>query len=157
MDSVSDQLFDGRRVRSLTLIDSYTRECIAIHVDKAIRGSDIAATLEKVKRARGVPESIRVDNGPEFISKDLDLWAYQEGVQLQFSRPGKPTDNAMIESFNGSYRNECLRTHWFLSFGDARSKIENWRVECNEFRPHRSLRNKTPSEFFQERPLLTPA
>jgi len=157
MDFVSDQLFDGRRFRSLTLIDSYTRECLAIHVDKTIRGSDVVETLEKVKRARGIPESIRVDNGPEFISKDLDLWAYQEGVKLQFSRPGKPTDNAMIESFNGSYRNECLQTHWFLSLPDARMKIENWRIEYNEYRPHSSLKNKTPSEFFQEHLPLPPA
>jgi putative transposase len=156
MDFVSDQLFDGRRFRSLTLIDSYTRECLAIHVDKTIRGADVVATLEQVKQARGVPDSIRVDNGPEFISKDLDLWAYQEGVKLQFSRPGKPTDNAMIESFNGSYRNECLQTHWFLSLTDARMKIKNWRVEYNEYRPHSSLRNKTPSEFFKEQPLLDP-
>jgi putative transposase len=157
MDFVSDQLFDGRRFRSLSLIDSYTRECLAIHVDQTIRGSDVVNTLETLKRERGVPDSIRVDNGPEFISKDLDLWAYQEGVKLQFSRPGKPTDNAMIESFNGSYRNECLQTHWFLSLPDARMKIENWRIEYNEYRPHSSLRNKTPSEFYQEQLLLTPA
>ena len=157
MDFVSDQLFDGRRFRSLTLIDSYTRECLAIHADKAIRGTDVVDTLEHLKRTRGVPQVIRVDNGPEFISKALDLWAYQEGVRLHFSRPGKPTDNATIESFNGTFRNECLQTHWFLSLEDARSKIETWRIEYNEYRPHSSLGYKTPSEFAQERALLNPA
>ncbi|WP_394706875.1 IS3 family transposase [Marispirochaeta sp.] len=156
MDFVSDQLFDGRRFRSLTLIDSYTRECLAIHVDKTICGSDVVERLEILKSTRGVPESIRVDTGPEFISKALDIWAYQEGVKLQFSRPGKPTDNAKIESFNGSYRNECLQTHWFLSLKDARVKIENWRMEYNEYRPHSSLKNKTPSEFFREQSLHIP-
>lgn len=157
MDFVSDQLFDGRRFRSLTLIDSYTRECLAIRVDKTIRGSDVVETLKRIKRTRGIPDSIRVDNGPEFISKDLDLWAYHEGVKLQFSRPGKPTDNALIESFNGSYRNECLQTHWFLSIEDAQSKIEDWRIVYNEFRPHSSLQNRTPTEFYQEQLLLAPA
>jgi len=156
MDFVSDQLFDGRRFRSLTLIDSYTRECLAIHADKAIQGTDVVRTLEKLKETRGLPEFIKIDNGPEFISKALDLWAYQEGVKLQFSRPGKPTDNAMIESFNGSYRNECLQTHWFLSLEDARTKIENWRIEYNEYRPHSSLGNRTPTEFAQEQKLRTP-
>lgn len=157
MDFVSDQLFDGRRFRSLTVIDSYTRESLAIHADKTIRATDVVETLETLKATRGVPEFIRIDNGPEFISKALDLWAYQEGVRLHFSRPGKPTDNAMVESFNGSYRSECLGTNWFLSLEDARSKIERWRIEYNQFRPHSSLEYKTPSEFAKEHELLIPA
>ena len=157
MDFVSDQLFNGKRFRSLTIMDSYTRECLAIHVDRSIQGADVVSVLEKLKTTRGVPEYIRVDNGPEFISKALDLWAYQEGVRLHFSRPGKPTDNAMIESFNGSYRNECLQTNWFLSVEDARIKIEKWWIDYNAFRPHSSLKNKTPTEFAEEHKLLTPA
>jgi putative transposase len=157
MDFVSDQLFDGRRFRSLTLIDSFTRECLAIDADKSISGTDVVETLEQLKTIRGVPEFIRFDNGPEFISKALDHWEYQEGVRLHFSRPGKPTDNAMIESFNGSYRSECLATNWFLSLEDARNKIERWRMEYNEFRPHSSLEYKTPLEFAHEHELLNPA
>ena len=157
MDFVSDQLFDGSRFRSLTLVDCYTRECLAIHADKTIHRTNVVETLERLKQSRGAPEFIRIDNGPEFILKALDLWAYQEGVRLHFSRPGKPTDNAMIESFNGSYRCECPETNWFLSLEDARSKIERWRIEYNQFRPHSSLGYRTPSEFAQEHELLIPA
>ena len=157
MDFVSDQLFNGKRFRSLTMLDSYTRECLAIHVDRSIQGTDVVEGLDRLKTSRGVPDYLRVDNGPEFISKALDLWAYQEGVRLHFSRPGKPTDNALIESFNGSFRDECLHTNWFLSVGDARQKIEQWRRDYNEFRPHSSLAYKTPSEFATDQRMLTPA
>jgi len=157
MDFVSDQLFNGKRFRSLTMLDSYTRECLAIHVDRSIQGTDVVAVLEKLKGTRAAPEYIRIDNGPEFISKALDLWAYQEGVRLHFSRPGKPTDNALIESFNGSFRDECLQTHWFLSVEDARQKIEQWRRDYNEFRPHSSLGYQTPSEFAMDERILNPA
>ena len=101
-------------------------------------------TLEKVCRRVGTPKSIRVDQGSEFISRDLDLWAYQNDVVLDFSRPGKPTDNAFIESFNGKFRAECLNTHWFLSLEDARQKMEAWRRDYNEVRPHSAIGNKTP-------------
>jgi putative transposase len=107
--------------------------------------------LDQLAEDRGVPKVIRVDNGPEFISKDLDLWAYENGVTLDFSRPGKPTDNAYIESFNGSFRDECLNVNWFLSLEDAREKIEAWRIEYNEFRPHYALGDQTPSEFARAR------
>jgi putative transposase len=147
MDFVSDQLFDGRRFRCLTVVDTYSRECLAIHVGKSIQGTDVVNTLEQLKWDRGKPEVIRVDNGPEFISKALDFWAYVEGVNLQFSRPGKPTDNAHIESFNGSFRSECLQTHWFLSLDDVKTKIERWRCDYNEYRPHSSLGYKTPREY----------
>jgi putative transposase len=157
MDFVSDQLFNGKRFRNLTMLDSYTRECLAIHVDRSIQGTDVAEVLDRLKVSRGLPEYLRIDNGPEFISKALDLWAYQEGVRLHFSRPGRPTDNALIESFNGSFRDECLQTNWFLSVEDARQKIEQWRTDYNEFRPHSSLENKTPSEFATEQGMLTPA
>jgi putative transposase len=101
--------------------------------------------LDQVVEEHGNPKRIFLDNGPEFISKALDLWAYQAKVTLDFSRPGKPTDNAYIESFNGSFRDECLNIHWFLSMEDARAKIEDWRREYNEFRPHSSLGERTPS------------
>ena len=107
----------------------------------------VVRVLEQVGDVHGLPESIRVDNGPEFISKDLDRWAYRNKVTLDFSRPGKPTDNAYIESFNARFRAECLNEHWFLSLDDAREKIEAWRVSYNEHRPHSSLGNRTPAEF----------
>jgi putative transposase len=147
MDFVSDALFNGKRFRALTIVDTYTRECLAIEVDQGIRGEQVVSVLEGLKAFRGVPKTIRVDNGPEFISKALDRWAYESGVTLDFSRPGKPTDNAYVESFNGRFRAECLDTHWFLSLADAREKISAWRQEYNQRRPHTSLGFKTPVEF----------
>jgi putative transposase len=146
MDFVSDSLFDGRRFRVLTLVDNFSRECLAIRAQKQLHGSDVAELLDQVVEQRGQSSRILLDNGPEFISKALDLWAYQAGVTLDFSRPGKPTDNAYIESFNGSFRDECLNVNWFLSMEDAQAKIEAWRREYNEFRPHSSLGGRTPSE-----------
>ena len=103
--------------------------------------------MEKVSRHQGLPKRIQVDNGPEFISKDLDRWAYWNHVELDFSRPGKPTDNALIEAFNSRLRQECLNEHWFLSLPDARDKIEAWRLEYNQGRPHSSLGYRTPEEY----------
>jgi putative transposase len=147
MDFVSDQLYNGKRFRTLNIIDMYNRECLAIHAAQSIKGNDVVNILNGLKFTQGLPETIKVDNGPEFISKVLDLWCYNEKIKLQFSRPGKPTDNAHIESFNGSFRNECLQLHWFLSLEDAREKIETWRRDYNDFRPHSSLGYLTPSEF----------
>jgi len=147
MDFVSDGLFNGRRFRALTLVDNLSRESLAIHVDQNIRGTDVVELLDQLVEDRQVPNTIRVDNGPEFISKDLDLWAYENEVTLDFSRPGKPTDNAHIESFNGSFRDECLNVNWFLSLQDAREKIEAWRRDYNEFRPHSALNDQTPCDF----------
>ncbi len=152
MDFVSDELFDGRRIRALTLVDNFSRESLAIHVDQSIRGNDVVSLLRSLNLAGRKPKTIRVDNGPEFISKALDLWAYENDVTLDFSRPGKPTDNAYIESFNGSFRDECLNINWFLSLEDARSKIEAWRIDYNEFRPHSSLEDLTPAEFARPGP-----
>ena len=112
-----------------------------------LSGDDVVRTLEHVTQQRGVPKSIRVDNGPEFISKSLDLWAYWNKVELAFSRPGKPTDNAFIESFNGKFREECLNEHWFLSLVDAQQKSDEWRQDYNEWRPHSSLGDVPPAEF----------
>jgi len=137
--------------RVLTLVDNHTRESLVLHVAQRIRGRDVVTVLERVADKHGLPRAIRVDNGPEFISKDLDLWAYWNKVNLDFSRPGKPTDNAYIESFNARFRLECLNEHWFLSLDDAKEKIEAWRQDYNENRPHRSLKNLTPSEFAARR------
>ena len=147
MDFMSDQLFNGRRIRILTIVDAFTRISPAIDVRYSYRGSDVVDTLERVTEELGTPKSIRVDQGPEFVSKALDLWAWLNGVTLDFSRPGKPTDNAFIESFNGSFRAECLNACWFLSLEDAQSKCDAWRSDYNEQRPHSSIGQKTPVEF----------
>ncbi len=150
MDFMAEQLYDGRRLRILTVVDNHTRECLALKVGQRIRGSDVAAELEKIAARRGLPERIQLDNGPEFISKDLDFWAYWNKVKLDFSRPGKPTDNAFIESFNGRLRQECLNAHWFLSILDAREKIDVWKEDYNTNRPHSSLGDMTPREFTEQ-------
>jgi len=147
MDFVSDQLYNGKRFRALTIIDLYSRECLDIHANKAIKGEAVTEVLDKLKKARGLPKRIKVDNGPEFISRALDAWAYFNKVKLDYSRPGTPTDNAHIESFNGSFRDECLNTNWFMSMEDAQEKIERWRKDYNEFRPHSALTYLAPADF----------
>lgn len=147
MDFVSDQLYNGKRFRALTMIDMYSRECLSIFADQSIKGEAVVGVLNEIMVYRGLPKKIKVDNGPEFISRALDAWAYFNKVELVYSRPGKPTDNAYIESFNGSFRDECLNTHWFMSLEDARERIEKWRDDYNNFRPHSALTHMTPSEF----------
>jgi len=147
MDFMSDQLYDGRRIRLLTIVDNHTRESLAIHVGQRIRGCEVVGVLEQIVKHHGMPQTIQVDNGPEFISKDVDLWAYWNHVKLDFSRPGKPTDNAYIESFNARFRLECLNEHWFLSLDDAMEKIKSWQRDYNEKRPHSSLGNIPPEEY----------
>ena len=147
MDFVADNLFDGRKIRALTIVDNFSRQCLAIHVGQSLEGEDVVAVMQRLHQQLGVvPERIQVDNGSAFISKALDRWAYDQHITLDFSRPGKPTDNPYIESFNGSFRDECLNVHWFLSLTDAQEKIEHWRQEYNGFRPHSSLQNLTPDE-----------
>jgi putative transposase len=126
-DFVSAMTHDGRGLCMPTLIDNYMRECLAIEVGQGIGGGKLVGVLGQIAMERGTPKTIRVDNGPEFVSKVLDQWAYRNGVTLDFSRRGKPTDNAYEESFNGSLRDECVNVNWFLSLEDARSKIEAWR------------------------------
>ena len=150
MDFMSDALFNGRKIRLLTLIDEYSRECLAIEVDTSINGVRVTNVLNRVAMIRGLPEMIKVDNGPEFISKALDAWAYQRQIHLQFSRPGKPVDNRFIESFNGRFRDECLNDNWFMSMSHARETIETWRLDYNDTRPHSSLNDLTPKEFFDK-------
>ena len=149
MDFLSDQLFDGRKIRVLTIVDAYSKVSPAIDVRDRYTGADVAATLTRVCRDHGCPRTIRVDNGPEFISRDVDLWAYMNGVTLDFSRPGKPTDNSFIEAFNGKVRAECIDQNWFLSLADAQVKCEAFRHEYNTQRPHSSIGNKTPTEFMK--------
>ena len=144
---MADQLFDGRKFRALTIVDNFSRYCHAIRVGKSIKGIDVVEVLETLKRENDtIPKRIQVDNGSEFISKDFDRWAYENGVVLDYSRPGKPTDNPFIESFNGSFRDECLNVNWFLSLDDAYEKINGWVEEYNNFRPHSSLNGLTPAD-----------
>jgi putative transposase len=146
MDCVSDQLFDGRRLRALVVLDNHTRECLALEASPRIGGMDVVSTLERITREHGFPSRIKVDNGPEFISRGLDCWAYWNKVALDFSRPGRPSDNALVEAFNSRFRQECLNEHWFLSIEDARAKITGWRVEYNTERPHSALEYRSPIE-----------
>ena len=147
LDFVSDQLADEREFRALTVMDAYTRESLAIGLGQSLKGEDVVRVLQGIQRDRGGPKRLFCDNGSEFSSRVLDLWAYQNGVKIDFSRPGKPTDNARIESFNGTFREECLNVHWFTTMGEARQFIEAWRREYNESRPHRALGERTPNEF----------
>ncbi len=144
MDFVHDQLATGRKIRVLTIGDTFTRFSPAIEPRFSFKAEDVVAVLERVGREHGLPQTIRVDQGTEFVSRDLDLWAYQRGVILDFSRPGKPTDNSFIESLNGKFRAECLNAHWFMSLDDARSKCEAWRKDYNEVRPHSAIGYKPP-------------
>jgi len=149
MDFVSDALADGRRFRCLNIIDDFSRESILIHVDKSIPGYKVAQILDGLSGGRDLPEIIVCDNGPEFTSASLDWWASERDVKLSFIRPGKPIENAFIESFNGKFRDECLNENWFTSLKDAQEKIEAWRKEYNRERPHSSLGGKSPEEFLK--------
>ena len=147
MDFMSDSLATGRAFRTLNVLDEYSRECLAIEVDTSLPGTRVARVLERLVKERGKPQEILMDNGPEFTSRALDAWAYDNGVKLSYIRPGKPMENAFIESFNGSFRDECLNQHWFTDLQDARREIERWRRDYNRVRPHSSLGNLTPSEY----------
>ena len=147
MDFISDALSDGRKFRSLNLVDDYNRECLAAEVDTSIPGARVVRVLEQLRERRGLPQVLVMDNGPEFAGQALDAWAYQRGVRLHFIEPGKPVQNAFIESFNGKMRDECLNEHWFMSLREARETIEAWRRDYNEVRPHSALGNRTPQEF----------
>jgi putative transposase len=157
LDFLTDALVDGRRFRVLTIVDTVSRVSPAIAVSNSLTGDQVVAVLERLKRTTGVPQRIAVDNGPEFISKALDAWAYRHQVQLEFSRPGKPTDNAFAESFNGHFRAECLDCHWFASLEEARQTIEAWRIDSNTERPHRALGQRTPAAWMTAREHLLEA
>jgi len=147
MDFTLDTLADGRAFRTLNIVDDFTRECLVIEVDRSLPGLRVARVLDRLHATIGLPQSIVLDNGPEFAGRTLEAWAYAHHVTLCFIRPGKPIENAYVESFNGKFRDECLNEHWFLSLAHARSVIEDWRIEYNTERPHGSLGNRTPAEF----------
>lgn len=147
MDFVLDGFVDGRRLRCLNIVDDFTKECLAIEVDTTLPGTRVVHVLERLAETRGLPKSVTVDNGPEFISKVLDAWAYRQKLQLRYIEPGKPQQNAYIESFNGKFQDECLNEHWLLSMRHARQVIAAWRIEYNGERPHSSLGYLTPDKF----------
>jgi putative transposase len=147
MDFVSDQLVDGERFRALTIVDVFSRESLAIEVGQRLRAENVVEVCNRLVARRGKPKRVFVDNGSEFSGRMFDLWAYHHGVRIDFSRPGKPTDNCFIETFNGSLRDECLNVHWFETLEEAKARIEAWRKDYNESRPHQALREQTPDEF----------
>ena len=150
MDVVADTLLDGRRIRALTVVDNWSRHSPFIEVDLTLTGAKVVTALERVAKHRGYPKMMTVDNGSEFASKALDAWACAHDVKLDFIRPGKPVENAVIESFNGRFRDECLNAQVFVSLHDARQKMEAWRIDYNEHRPHSSLGDLTPREFAEQ-------
>jgi putative transposase len=150
MDFVSDKLFDDQPFRILTIVDCHTREALATSARTNFRAYQVVEELDRIIRLRGKPRSIRVDNGPEFAGRLLDQWAYLNKIELDFSRPGKPSDNAYIEAFNSRIRQECLNASWFLSMADARQRINEWRIDYNHHRPHSALGNLTPSAFAEQ-------
>lgn len=147
LDFVHDQLVNGQTFRALTVIDIYTREALAIEVGPRLRGEHVVDVLNRLVRRRKAPERLLADNGSEFTGHMVDLWAYHHKVRIDFSRPGRPTDNAFIETFNGSLRDECLNLHWFETIADARGQIEAWRRDYNESRPHAALGYLSPAEY----------
>jgi putative transposase len=150
LDFMHDSMGIGRKLRILPIIDTYTKECHRIEVDRSIGGRRVTEVLSEAASIHGLPENIVVDNGPEFISNAMDEWAYNREVTLHFIRPGKPVDNAFMESFNARLREECLNLNWFRSIDHARQVIEQWRIDYNETRLHSSLGFLTPKEFAQK-------
>ena len=148
IDFVSDQLANGRRFRVLNIVDDYSRECVSQIVDFSISGQRLAREFDRLTRQ--LPKTIVCDNGPEFTSKAMFFWAKRTGVKLHFIQPGKPTQNAFVESFNGKFREYCLNLNWFAGLEDARLTIERWRQHYNHVRPHRSLGKKPPAVFARE-------
>ena len=147
MDFMRDRLADGRVFRTLNIVDDYTRECVAIEVDTSLPGERVVRVLERLAGEGQKPQILVVDNGPEFAAQALDRWAARGGVRLQFIEPGKPIQNAFIESFNGKFRDQCLSQHWFISLAEARQTISDWREDYHERRPHQSLQYRTPAEL----------
>jgi len=147
MDFVSDSLMDGRALRVLNIVDDCTRICVALEPDISIGGERVGRVLDRAAARHGWPEIIVTDNGPEFTSKALDQWAWERGIRIHFIQPGKPVQNAFVESMNGKFRTECLSESWFTSLDDARRTIEAWRVDYNRVRPHKSLGGMTPEQY----------
>lgn len=152
MDFVMDRLATGRAVRALTMVDEYTRECLAIEVDSCLSSRRVTRVLEWVIQMRGKPGSLRCDNGPEFTSRHFLAWCEEQQIQLIHIQPGRPMQNGRVESFNGRLRDECLNANWFPTMNEAKRKIETWREEYNRERPHSSLGYRTPEEFARGAP-----
>lgn len=161
MDFVHDQLATGRKIRILTVVDTFSRYVPVLDARFSYKGENVVTTLDRVCRQIGSPKTIRVDNGSEFVSRDMDIWAYQRNVTLDFSRPGKPTDNAYIEAFNSRFRAECLSAHWFMRLEDTAEKLETWSLSAmehrlpgrgrdyNDERPHSAICNKVPAALMK--------
>ncbi len=147
MDFVHDTLSNGRRIRALNIIDDFSRECLAIELGYGLPSARVIDVLERLRHVRGLPKEIVLDNGPEFTSKAMIIWACNARVNLHFIKPGKPTQNAFVESFNGRFRDECLNQHWFTSFEEANKLIQLWKHDYNNIRPHSALNNSTPAQF----------
>jgi len=147
MDFVSDRFSNGRWFRILTVVDQYTRECLCTYADRSQTGEKVVEQMKRLVRLRSAPESITTDNGSEFAGQAMDAWAHQAGVKLDFIRPGRPVQNGYIESFNGRLRDECLNGEIFFGLSDAREKLERWRRDYNQRRPHTALADRTPEEF----------
>jgi putative transposase len=147
MDFVSDQLSDGRVFRMLVVMDVYSRECLALEADTSIGGQRVSRVLERLKEHRGLPQVIGSDNGPEFRSRHMDQWAYENGVKLHFIKPGKPTQNAWVESLNSQIRKRLLNIHWFANLTEVRELAEGWRRTYNTIQRHGSLNRQTPEQF----------
>ena len=150
MDFVHDSCANSSKIKVLTVVDDFTKFCPGLLTQSSIPGHRVTAFLDNLAIIHGYPGAIRVDNGPEFIGKHFQQWAQQRGIHIDYIEPGKPMDNAFVESFNGKFRDECLNEHWFANFHHAQEIIDNWRMEYNEIRPHSSLGNKTPYEFVKE-------
>jgi putative transposase len=154
IDFVMDALSNGRRIKCLTVVDDFTRECLDIAVDFGISGEYVARLLDRIGRFRGLPSAVRTDQGPEFTSRAMDRWAYGTGVSLKLIAAGKPTQNAYVESFNGKFRDECLNDHHFRNLAHARAVIGEWRRDYNEERPHSMIGRVPPAEFAARHRLL---
>ena len=150
IDFMADTLADGRGFRTLNVVDDFSREALAIEVGRSIPAARVIRVLDRVIQSRSAPRALVLDNGPEFTSRVLDQWAYQRGIELRFIQPGKPVQNAFVESFNGKFRDECLNTSWFVSLADAIRAISTWRLDYNRHRPHSGLGGLTPEEFAQK-------
>jgi putative transposase len=146
-DFVMDALANGRRLKLLTVVDDFTKESVTIEVGHSLTGEDVAAALDQAAQVRGYPKVIRTDQGPEFTSRAFDQWAYERQIVIRLIQPGKPTQNAFIESFNGKLRDACLNAHWFRNLAHAQDVIAVWRCDYNEARPHSALRYQTPAQF----------
>ena len=157
MDFVHDTLADGRPFRVLTVVDNWSRQSPMLEVGFRMSGETVGQALDRVLNGVSGPRSITVDHGTEFQSRALEDWAYRRGVQLDFIRPGKPVENALIESFNGRLRDECLNVHQFTSLAEAQHIIEAWRLDYNQRRPHSSLGHLTPNEFAGQRQVIRAA